>query len=364
MSTSLEVVLGAKNLIGVIEAIKPGSGAADLLPPAFLVPTKTIEGDSGDYDKINNTREIARLVQYGSPSRARNLQGVSKVGVKLLHSFEHINLDASVLINLKDPTDFRQNLGQKEVVRQLAAFKNYFTNLRAGAVFSALATGKISFDVNGNLLPDDSGAYTPIDFGIPAGNLTQLDVLGTGDIISAKWSTAATDISAQVENLKTAAMALTGYPIRHAFHGKSILGFLATNNGLKGSLSHNQDFSKSVGQGAIPDGLLGLSWHPMSEAYSQLASAGKFWWPDDAVVFTPEPSPDWWELLEGTTPIPSNLNIVGAESAWGQIQLAKGIFSYAQIMNDPCLIRLFSGDTFLPLLKVPRSVFIADVDFE
>ncbi|MGD0078742.1 MAG: major capsid protein [Sedimentisphaerales bacterium] len=363
MSTTLDVVLGTRNLIGVIEAIKPGSGASDLLPTAFLVPTKTIEGNSGDYDKVDGNRETARLIQYGSPSRARNLQGVSKIGVKLLHSFEHVNLDPSVLVNLKDPNDFRQDIGQREVSRQLLAFKSYFTNLRAGAVFSALSTGKIYFDINGNLLPSASNAYTTVDFGIPAGNKDQLDALGTGSIISAKWSTASTDISAQVENIKTAAMALTGYPIRHAFYGKSILGYFATNSGLKDCLTQNQDFSKSVGKGSIPDGLLGLSWHPMSEAYSQLASGGKFWWPDDAVVFTPEPSSDWWEVLEGTTPIPSNLNVVGADNAWGAVQLAKGIFSYAQIQNDPCLIRLFAGDTFISLLKVPKAVFIADVDF-
>ncbi len=38
-----------------------------------------------------------------------------------------------------------------------------------------------------------------------------------------------------------------------------------------------------------------------------------------------------------------------------------GMFSYAKVTDNPVTVRHFAGDTFLPVLKVPAAVWIADV---
>jgi hypothetical protein len=39
------------------------------------------------------------------------------------------------------------------------------------------------------------------------------------------------------------------------------------------------------------------------------------------------------------------------------------MFSYAQVTSDPVTVKHVAGDTFLPVLKVPKAIFIATVKF-
>jgi hypothetical protein len=361
---TLEQILGAKNLCGVIEAVK-SIGASQLLPPNFLKSTRRVEGNTCTYFRVEGIRKTARLATYGSPSRVRNLSGVSEIPVTLMHTSESISHDVSTLVNLKNfINEEKQKLGEQEVARRTAEFKQLFMNLRSAAIFSLLSQGAIHFDAEGNLLPSSSDAAVTIDFGIPAGNLNQLDALGDGDIIDASWATAGTDIVGQIQALKQAAVQLSGYPLRHAFYGKSILGFLQANDILKLYLQNNQKYQEIIAGGEIPDGLLGLTWHPMSEAFSELESGGKFWVGDDTVIFTPEPDLSWYEFIEGSTPVPVNLERASdSVDALRQVILQYGMFSYAKITDDPVAIKQVSGDTCLPIIKVPKAVFIATVKF-
>lgn len=365
MSKTIEQILGAENLCGVIDGLKGTMAATQLLPTIFLTPNRKVEGNTATYIRTLTNRKTARLAAYGSPSRLRTLKGIEKVPVTLMHTVEHILHEMRVLINLKSYTsDVKQKLGEEEVARKTAEFKQLFQNLRAGAVFSLLSQGAIYFDGEGNLLADSTGAAVTVSFGIPAGNLDQLDALGEGDIISAKWSAAATDIVSQIQNLKQVAVQLSGYPLRHAFYGKDILGFLQGNDVLKIYLQNNQDYQKKIAGGEIPDRLLGLTWHPVCEAYSELEAGGNFWFADDTVVFTAEPDFSWYEVIEGSVAVPTSIEVRSdGSAALKDVVLTFGMFSYALLLSDPVAIKQLAGDTFLPVLKVPKSIFIADVDF-
>ncbi len=364
MAKTLQQILGGRNLTGVIQGVA-GGVPDDLLPEGFMAATRTVEGEYGTYVKVEGTRKTARLAQYGSPSQQRVLKGVSEVSIKLIHTVESIYHKPPVLMNLSNfQNDQKQRLGEEEIARQTGDFNRLFTNLRTAALYSLLAQGAVYFDADGNLLPDSTGAHVTVDFGVPSGNKDQLDVLGDGAIIGASWATAGTAIHTQVAALKKAARKLTGYPVKHAFHGANILDHFLGNTKLKELINNNRSFQEGAASGEIPNGLLGLQWHPVDEAfYVDQDDTAQDFFDADAIVFTPEPSPDWYELIEGTYPVPTDVGSVSQDGAGalGGVSTEAGMFSYAVVTADPVAIKHVAGDTFLPVLKVPKAIFIAKV---
>jgi len=63
--------------------------------------------------------------------------------------------------------------------------------------------------------------------------------------------------------------------------------------------------------------------------------------------------------------VPTNFEL--ANNATSAVDVAHslreqaGMFSYAEMLTDPPSIKMVAGDTFLPVIKVPKAVFIADV---
>jgi len=170
-------------------------------------------------------------------------------------------------------------------------------------------------------------------------------------------------VQGQIQELKESAVKLTGYPIKYAFYGGNILGYLMGNDTLKAYLQNQQQLNLSVAKSEIPTGLLGLVWQPVSEACSQLAAGFNTWFDGDTIVFTPEPDLSWYELIEGSTPVPSDIGTIEESGvrAIGNVTLASGLYTFATVETDPTSIKQVGGDIFLPIIKVPKSVFIADV---
>lgn len=364
---TLREILGARNLCGVIEEVKGGL-AEDILPPSFLRSTRTVEGDHCTYRKVQGTRKTARLVHYGSPSQKRNLSGISEQAVKLVHAFEHIHHNPTTLMSLQQmESETKQKLGMQEVSRQTKEFKQLFLNLRVASVFSALFTGHIYFDSEGNLLSSSSDNTIDINFGIPAGNQNQCDILGDGAIIDAVWSEAGTGIHTHIASIITAVRKLCGYKLTHAFYGASILDYFLGNTKLKELINRNTSLQASFMKNEIADGFLGVEkWIKVTDDfYVDKDGSYQSFMGSDKIIFTPTPSPEWYELIQGTFPVPTNIGnlTVDGIAAMRSIYEKAGMFSYAQVKSDPVSIKHLAGDTFLPVIKVPNAVVVADVNF-
>ena len=372
MALSLQQIIARESMLELIANVK--SGVARPFPEPFYRSDQKVEGDSGKYLRVDGTRKMARLVQYGSPSRRRELAGVTEVPVKLMHTFEHqvhgpltlqklIPTDGAPLDGVPTP---QQKMGMSEIKRQTALFRMGFDNLRNSAIAMALGRGVIYVDGSGNIQNTSSGAAFAIDFGIPAGNKGQLNYNGGGAIIGASWATAGTDIIGDMEHLHQAAMELTGFEIAHAFYGRNILNYLLGNTKLGAAIAGNPADAAAFSRRMIPDGFLKVGkWHPAFHALFQ-EDGGTYnaVIPDDTIVFTPEPSPEWWDVIEGTFVVPRNVGVVAADAIeqLRQMDPVTGMFQYAHIGQvDPPSITQFAGDTFLPVIKVPSAVFIADV---
>ena len=362
---TLQEVLGAKNLCGVIQAVKPGL-PADLLPGGFLTPNRSIEGNFGTYRKVWGNRQLARKAQYGSASKVRNLKGIAEVPVTLIHALESINHNPAVLQNLQQiDNEAKQRFGQQEIARETKNFKDLFANLRVASVFSLLAYGKIFFDAEGNVVTTAAAATEIVDFQIPETNRNQCAWDGKTPIFNASWATTSTKILLQMKALKRAARQLTGYPLKYAFYGANIFSYLLNNTEIQTYMKHNPGFQEALVKNEIPPGFMGLDWFPMDEAfYATPDEKTHTFFGEDSITFTPEPSVDWFEFIEGSYPVPGSIDFGrDAEELVGQILQAQGMFSYADILHDPVTIKQVAGDTFLPAWKVPQAGFFATVKF-
>lgn len=365
MSQTIQQIIGGVNLTGIIQATT--TGIPDVLPPAFYTDRQPVNGDTGEYTKVTGTRRTARIAAYGSASQVRELKDIGKIPVKLIHTVESIYHKPATLTNLFAYNSLEiQRLGIQEITRQTREFKVLFDNLRVAAAESALFLGTINYDGNGNLLPSTAGAVVSVNYGIPAGNQSQLNVFGTGNIITVPWSTTTAPILTMIAKLKKAARKLTGYPIKYAFYGENVPDYIFSSTVYREFIKMNPTYNKDANAGEIPDGWAGLTWIPAYEAFFEDANGvNQDLVNPDGVTFTPAPSIDWWEWLEGTYPVPTTVGAItnDAVSAMPSVHTATGMFSYAQIVADPVTVKQVAGDTFLPVAKVPKAIFQAIVKF-
>ena len=364
MAKSLLQILGYVPLTGLIQATT--SGLPSPIPESFFTTKGSTVGNVGRYTQVNGTRKTARLVQYGAPAMRRQLKDVASKDVKLLHTFEEIQIDMTVMQLLRNYTNPQlQARGEDEIIRQVKEFRQLFDNLRTAATLQALATGFVYFDGDGNLLPSSSGAKVTIDYGMNATtNKGQLQDAG-GNTIITSWATASNDIPGMVRTIRKTAARRTGYKLKYALYGENIPSYLAKNDYVKDWFTRHPDKrAQYLDTGELPDGLMGLTWVPAYEAFYEDANAtNRDIWTNDTVVFTPEPSRDWWEIMEGTFPVPTTINLTAdAVAAAGTFKDVQGMFGYGlPCTNPPGAFNGYMGDTFLPIIKVPDAVYMADV---
>lgn len=360
---TLEQILNYRNLTGVIQSIK--SGIPQPLPEAFYRVGRRVSGDKAEYFRITGSRQTARLAQYGSPSQLRDLRGLDNINVKLLHTIESQQWPLTLTINLSKMSELtKDDEGRQQAEYQSGEFKRLFANLRIAATLMTLFSGKIYVDKNGNILPTSTGSAYTIDSYVPSSNQGQL-----GGTISTKWSNTAANITTQLINLKNKASKTTGYEIEYAFYGDSVPEWIAANATAKEYLARNPQMQQQyLNTGLIPNGFGGIkNWVYAGNAfYQDNTGTNQSLLGASQVVFTPAPSPDWWDTFEGSYPVPTSVvPEVGADATTmlGRVSEVFGTFQYGLLTMDPPSVKQVAGDTFLPVLKVPAAIWQATVDF-
>lgn len=362
---SLESVLGYVNLTGRIQSTV--TGIPDPLPAEFSSKTKPTLNDEGRYTQVTGTRTLARRVEYGSPALNTGLKNVASKDVKLLHLFERIKIDVKLMNKLRNYTSYDLMVrGADEILRQIDEFNRRFDNARIAARLLALSLGHLYFDSDGNLLNSSSGNSLDIDYGINATtNMGQFQDEAAAAIITASWATASTDIGYQLRVLKKTALRRTGYRLKKVFYGEAIPSYVFNNNFFQPYLARHEKMRNQYDDtGEIPNGLWGFEWIPAYEAfYENKTGTNLDIWNPDRVTFTPDPSEDWWENMEGTYPVPTTWDVQASlQAVAGSFDHIQGKFSYASADRDvPAAGILHCGDTYLPIIKVPNAVYIGDV---
>jgi hypothetical protein len=361
---TIQELLGGVSLTGLVK--KTPTGIPVQIPEAFLTPTRRNEGPVLLYYVESGHGQCAQIIHYDAPPKSAGKDNVAMKTAAMIHGshFHDYSIMDTQNLLAADGSPARQ-FGEYELGRQTASLKARFSNLRIAAATMALCKGVIYADADGNLLPSSAGAVFTIDFQIPAGHKGQLDVYGSGAIIAASWATASTDIPAHIEGVQNAALEQTGLPITTAIYGKDIFGYFAANNFVKELLKADSGLATSFRARQIPSGFLGIrDWVKASGAgYRNAAGTWTTMVPGDAVVFLPDPSPQWWDMVEGSYLVPRNLSNVSADAiqAAADVEKVYGQYGYAKLRDEPIQVRQIVGDTFMPMISNNLATYIADV---
>jgi hypothetical protein len=361
MGRSAQQVLAPKTIFQAISQIDlPGTTLQRLLGWAFGGTNRQQQsGRHFSYDIFDTTRKIATGRVPGQAASRQKPQKVGHVQGTFPRAAEVISLLDEDLLNrrrLGGPSSELDRGGESYITHQEVYLAQRFANL-VEFQSAALLRGAYSYDQDGDDLKHGfSGGETSIDFLIPAGNKTQLDMLGGGDILDADWADPATDVPLHLHNVNTAMVQLTGMGLAHVILTGAGWQYIVNNTAVQsqgGSSSAVFESMRRVGAGEFSAVLRALPWitfHVVdyglevwdgsSETFTRLIE-------DDHAAFLPEPSPRWAEYLEGSE--------IVTEGPGGARAEQFGFFPYAYPTHDPSgwdLCAVFNG---IPALYTPKA---------
>lgn len=193
---------------------------------------KSPYGDRGSYDIFNETREVpdARLPQSTSGNIARNPVG----NVPFVIPRHHDKMP--LLINelnrfrpIGGPVESIDLNGEKYIFAQEKYMRQRLVNLREFQI-SALLRGSYTYTISGDRLIHGytGGSYT-VNYQVPAGNKTQLNMLAAGSIITVSWDNGAAKIVDNLFSINAAQIQLTGRGIRDIYLTSVMWGYIISN---------------------------------------------------------------------------------------------------------------------------------------
>lgn len=349
-----------RNISKAIESVK--TGIPNALIPAFANVKEDVLGIETTFHTLYGQRKLVRRTEYAAPAPQYTQQKVGAKGV-ILGSFSgHVKIEQELILRLRQINDvMAQDKAREFIARAAKDHVQRFSNNRIAHQTQLLNKGIFWYDATGKLLQSSSGAVVTVDMGIPAGHLNQL-----GGIIAASWATTTTDIFLHVERIKRDAVQATGRPLKHAFYGLNIPGYIYKNDSFKHYFQHNPQFYSAfaMNPGSIPNGFMGLDWHPMRDTfYEQEDDTITQLWDVDTVTFTPEITEDVYTHFDGSVLVPTTIGIgTSIEEMVATTKLVHGIYGFALFEATSSLVgKLIYGDNMIPMWKNPLDIWIADV---
>lgn len=324
---------------------------------------------NGTYDIYDSTRRLPKASNPGTHSVSRERFPIGKVNYSIPRVAEHYTYPMEE-INQNRPQGAGtggeiDELGQQYLMDQERNIRQTNVNLREFQVV-AMCRGSYTY----TLTPDgfehafSGGGYT-INFQIPAGNKSQLDMLGAGDIIGTSWDNAAAPIVRDLLAIDSALTELTGRGLYQVEVTSEVWGNVITNTEVQNLAGSSNDpvqsFTKDDRTQVATAILRGAPWvtwvinnngldigSPGSETFTKLIE-------DTGAMFCVAPSPEiavYWECPEPVVdPVTQNQT-----NQYGD-------YYYAKFMDDPVAYQYHTRFNGLPVLLIPKSKVYGTVVF-
>lgn len=333
------------------------------------------------------TRVVAKAKAPGTGPASVPPNPVGEVRVSCARFHEKVRLLGEFLGNLSPiigPNSQIDAGGQSYIARQIVHLSEKYNN-----TVELLTTGmfqdNLYFQMQGdNLLPVIGAPAAPalgfqIPFQVPAGNKNQLNLLGTGNIIQVGWQTTGAPILKNCLQMQAALTQLSGYQPRHFWLNSlgwyNVLLNTEVRNTAGSSATPFANYDRTVEKGidgldqpefaAELRGIPWLQWHVADDVIVTNSDIDPTWasapatatyvkvCPDNTVIVTPEPSPDWTELYQGAEYI--------SENAGQPMTLKRGYTFWKEWVTQPSCIELIALMNAIPLLYVPKAICFATV---
>lgn len=317
-------------------------------------------GRSFSYDIFSVSRQIATARVPAQSMSKTSPQSVKNVTATFPRCAEKITLLDEDLLNRRKiggPDSSLDRDGEAFITRQEAYLAQRFANVIEFQT-AAMLRGSYTFDEDGDLLRHGfSGGETTINFRVPTSNLTQLNMLGGGNILNADWATASTDIPAHLHAINAAMIELTGFGLAHVVLTSSGWQYIVNNDKVQeqgGSAGPVFESLRRTSPGEFTATLRGLPWltfHVIDyglEVWNGSTSTFTKLIENDHAAFLPEPSPRWVQYLEGSE--------IVTEGPGGGKHERFGFHAYAYPIHDPSGWDLCAVLNGIPALYTPSAI--------
>ena len=312
--------------------------------------------------------DVTRAIAPGRPPNTgpANLAPipVSQVTAAAMRTHGKVELMENRIFNTRPlGGNYGQNVdvrGQRYVTRQTRQLAQKFRNAREFMV-SRMLRGDFQIKISGDdWILVDSGGHLTVDYQIPAGNKSKLDLVGGGDILGTSWDNAASDIFLNILDINSAFEELHGRPLRHVWCNSTVINEVMNNTGLQAKVgTANRVFQTFAPEGQAVDGIedtgfrvvMGalpwLTWHVYDAGLDVDGTFAKFL-DDTHAIFLPDWDGEIGEWIEGS-------ELQRAEKHLASFE-ATGLTAWTTRDIDPPRIDLKSLDIGLPALYIPKAV--------
>ncbi len=312
---------------------------------------------------------------------------VGDVRVSCARFHEKVRLLGEFLGNLSPiigPNSQIDTGGQSYIARQMMHLSEKYNNT-VELMTTGMFQDNLWFQLAGdNLLPVIGAPTAPnlgyqLTFQIPAGNKSQLNILGTGNILQLGWQNAGAPLIKNCLQIQAAMTQLSGYQPRHFWMNSLGWYNVLLNYEVRNTAgSSNTPFAQydRVPENAMdgmpqPEfaaqlrGIPWVTWHIADDVLITGSDVDPTWasapstattikvLPDNTCLIAPDPSPDWTEMYLGAEYI--------SENAGQPMTLKRGYTFWKEWVTQPSCIELISLMNALPLLYVPRALAFATV---
>lgn len=402
-TVTLQEMLQPQVILKLITRIRPGQGKLGrwlgFQPTRYNPETVALEGPatiSGplqvgtagnryvSYRIFNTTRTVpsARAPGTGPGTLIPNPVGVVSVTAARFH--DKVPLNYEYLSNLSPMVGPNSQLdpgGQNYIKQQT----RYITE-KYGKGVEMLAAGmmrdSLYFVPGANQtsleewLPQftapSSGPYFQVSFQIPSGNKSQLNMLGTGNIIGTSWDNVGAPIIGNLQSIKAAYAQLSGWPMTDVWINsvmwtniinntqvRNAAGIAATpfqtfqrgaERGMDGDEMSNEYFAVLAGDPTVRwhicDDILSLG-SDIDISYSQSTGTAAKLIPDTMAIFCTQPSSDIAQLYLGGEMVVENPGMPAV--------MRKGYHFWHEYCTQPSVIELIGLLNAIPCLYVPAT---------
>ncbi len=364
-------------------------------PNRFNPDTVSLEGPNTRYGDTrfasfrldDVTRVVAKGRAPGTGPASVAVNPVGDVRVSCARFHEKVRLLGEFLGNLSPiigPNSQIDTGGQSYIARQTTHLAEKYNN-----TIELMTTGmfqdNLYFQLSGdNLLPTIGAPTAPnlgfqLPFQIPAGNKSQLNMLGTGNIIQVGWQTAGAPLIKNHLQIQAAMTQLSGYQPKHEWINSLMwYNFLLNSEVRNAAGIANTPFATyervpemamdGMPQPEFSARLAGLpTWdiHIADDVLVTNSDIDPTWasapsgatfikvCPDNTSIICPDPSPDWTEMYQGAEYI--------SENAGQPMTLKRGYTFWKEWVTQPSCIELIALMNAIPLLYVPKAILFATV---
>lgn len=372
---SLSVVTGIVSRVAA-----PGDVLQRILGVQIGGPNITqVPGRAYSYDIFDFSRDAAIGRRPGVGPSVVAPVPVAKQNQTISRQYEKLPLMYETLHNLRaigENAGVRDTMGKRYIEKQAVEMKRRANNFRELWAAALLTKGLLYFRYDADdLIPTltaPNGTTTfgdTLDFLVPSGNKSKLDMLGGGDIIGVSWDDVAAPIPNDLFQINEAFMALTGQMLAKVILPSPVWLNVLKNTDVRNLAgSANRPFAQfevvSEGPGTNESGVKTslmiarlpfcpwIEWH-VYDGFLNVDGTLTRLLPVTQATFMIEPDGSWLKGIEGSEPV--KRNPLDPATEWF------GFGSWIREWDEPARYELHSLQNFLIELNRPKGIAIGTV---